>query len=409
MQDEQRFAELQEWFRQGVERYQEEDWAGAEERFRRILAEIPDGDRVHYNLGLALYGQERFQEAGQAFLEAARLNPADPDYWFNAGLAMKQAGRFEQALVAYEQARRLNGEDADLLYNIGCCRQAAGDRSGAVEAYRQVLALVPDHQEALGNLAYCTHLLGDLEEAARLFRDLLKLRPDHEAARFILDGLEGRNSDHPPEGYVSQLFDDYSAHFEHDLLVHLQYRVPGLLAGLLAEHFGREERQRLVVDLGCGTGLAGQAIRAWAHPLIGVDLSPGMVARAEEKGCYHHLFVGDVVCFLEEWNREPIELLLAADVLTYLGDLTPLFKAAARRMAPEGLFCFSTEKGDGEDWQLRPTGRYGHSHHYIRSLADETGWRLVSAREEEIRQERGRWVTGMVYLLERHENKSSVM
>jgi hypothetical protein len=41
-----------------------------------------------------------------------------------------------------------------------------------------------------------------------------------------------------------------------------------------------------MLDLGCGTGLGGAAFRAFVDRLVGVDLSPAMVAQASAKGLY---------------------------------------------------------------------------------------------------------------------------
>lgn len=48
------------------------------------------------------------------------------------------------------------------------------------------------------------------------------------------------------------------------------------------------------LDLGCGTGLSGQAISTISDCIVGVDLSPAMVRRATEKNVYRRLLVGDI-------------------------------------------------------------------------------------------------------------------
>ena len=399
--DEQRLLALQEEFVRALELCQRQEWAEAESVLRMIAAEIPDGDLVQYNLGLALYGQEKFDQAGEAFLRAAAINKADPDYWYNSGLALKRAGRFSKALDAYQRALALSPDDPDLLYNIGCCLQAAGRIAEAAASYDQVLSLEPEHDSALANLAYCCHRRGDLAAAADLYRRLLVLRPDHTQARYLLDGLEGKNSDGPPPGYVSQLFDEYAAHFDHDLVHRLGYRVPSLLADMLTVRIGPGQGELVIVDLGCGTGLSGEIIRPWAGHLTGVDLSANMVAEAQKKGCYDRLVVEDVVSFLQQWPGPPIDLLVAADVLAYMGNLEPLFNAASPCVSSGGLFCFSIEREEGRDWQQRPSGRYGHDHAYLDRLAREHGWEILDSRTAEIRREGDRWLKGGLYLLQR--------
>ncbi len=392
-------SDLQNLYSQALELHEQNKAAEAVALYERILSHIPDADLVRYNLGLALYALERFTAASTAFLRAAEINPNDPDYWFNGALALKQSGEFTLALAAYEKAHALQPGDPDILYNIGCCHQAAGDRAEAAAAYEKVVAISDSHSSALSNLAYCTHLQGDYERAAVLYRRLLALRPDHTAAGYMLDALEGKNTSAPPPEYVRRLFDGYSENFDQDLLENLSYRVPALLGSLLRRTIGPGCRDKRVVDLGCGTGLSGRAVAEYASSITGVDLSAKMVEEAEKKGCYDALAVGDVVDFLCRLS-EPVELMLAADVFTYLGDLEPLFKAASASVQPGGLFCFSTERGEGEGWQLRVTGRYGHSRIYVRRLAEKVGFQVLACEGADIRKERDQWIAGDLYLLQ---------
>lgn len=45
----------------------------------------------------------------------------------------------------------------------------------------------------------------------------------------------------------------------------------------------------------------GPLVRPHVGVLAGVDLSAGMVARAQERGCYERLAVGELVAYLEEY------------------------------------------------------------------------------------------------------------
>src|SRR5690606_31307327 len=132
---------------------------------------------------------------------------------------------------------------------------------------------------------------------------------------------------------------------------------------------------RRMLDLGCGTGLTGAALRDLARQLIGVDLSENMVALAFERDVYDELYVGEVVQFLEEEDGEPFDLVTATDVLPYLGELGPLFAAAAAVIEPGGHLAFSTEslpeeQFGGRGWVVGPHQRYAHRLDYVaRELA----------------------------------------
>lgn len=68
-----------------------------------------------------------------------------------------------------------------------------------------------------------------------------------------------------------------------------------------------------------------------------------------------------------------------------------------------GLFAFTVEAiGDGEegdDWVLRPTGRYAHSERYVASVAEKCKLEVLSAQQMSPRQDQGRPIEGLLFLM----------
>src|SRR4029077_18883888 len=94
--------------------------------------------------------------------------------------------------------------------------------------------------------------------------------------------------------HVRTLFDQYAPRFDR-ALEDLGYRAPALLRDAVTAH---GTRFGTMLDLGCGTGLAGAALRPQVDWLVGVDLSPKMIEEARRKGVYDRLAVGDIAAFL---------------------------------------------------------------------------------------------------------------
>ncbi len=73
--------------------------------------------------------------------------------------------------------------------------------------------------------------------------------------------------------------------------------VPRFAALMLAEYL--DNKQDTILDVGVGTGLVGVALAALGFErIVGIDLSPGMLAQATSKGVYSSLFccsIGDGV------------------------------------------------------------------------------------------------------------------
>lgn len=78
-----------------------------------------------------------------------------------------------------------------------------------------------------------------------------------------------------------------------------------------------------ILDLGCGTGLAGAWLKDYARTLVGVDISDKMVSIAKKKGLYEELHVNSIQNFLNKLDgNKNFDLVVAADVLSYIGDLS---------------------------------------------------------------------------------------
>ena len=159
-----------------------------------------------------------------------------------------------------------------------------GDFGAAAELFEQTLERVPRWAAAWFALGEAREQLGDLDAAADAFRAALAADPADAQGALARLALIGR-ADAPralPEAYVARLFDDYAARFDTHLIKNLGYRGPALIADALsASAPGR--RFACALDLGCGTGLTGEALRGSVDRLAGVDLSAAMIARARAR------------------------------------------------------------------------------------------------------------------------------
>ncbi len=129
------------------------------------------------------------------------------------------------------------------------------------------------------------------------------------------------------------------ARYDTALTERLHYRGPALLREAVearAAQGGRPLRFGSMLDLGCGTGLGGAVFRPFVDWLVGVDLSPAMIAQASTKGFYDRLVTAELADFLadEASDMANYHLVLAADVFVYVNDLAPIIAGIARVLAP---------------------------------------------------------------------------
>lgn len=90
-----------------------------------------------------------------------------------------------------------------------------------------------------------------------------------------------------------ELYRDWASHYDHDVFDVLGFTGTNRVADLLAEHV--PDRGASVVDLGCGTGIAGVRLAEHGFTTVdGVDISLEMLAIAHERGVYRHVFAADL-------------------------------------------------------------------------------------------------------------------
>ena len=258
------------------------------------------------------------------------------------------------------------------------------DEEALAEAYNRALAL---------------EKAGDFDAAGKAYAEVLALDPeDHGGAAVRLASMgRGETPAKAPDAYVATLFDQHADVFEDVLVDQLEYHVPVLVRQRL-QALGLGPFKR-VLDLGCGTGLTGGALRDMADDITGIDLSENMVEIAHEKDLYDTLYVAEAADFLEDNDDAPFDLITATDVLPYLGQLEPLFFGAAENMVSGGYFIFSSETLpdetlSGRPFMVGPHQRFAHAGRYVRQRLEETGFDLVEMIDITVRLEEGAPIAG---------------
>jgi len=282
----------------------------------------------------------------------------------------------------------------------GLALRAEGDPAAAVSVFEQVLELAPEWPEARFALADALHAAGRRDEAvaayaAYLARDAADVMG--AAIRLALLGAAPQPDQLPP-AYVRMLFDQYAPRFEESLVGRLGYQAPFQLRAALDTLAPVAAPEGRVLDLGCGTGLAGEAMRHRAAWLEGVDLSSAMIEQARRKGVYDRLEVGDAVTALTA-TKDRFDIIIAADVMIYFGNLAPLLGAVRDALKPGGRFAFSAQKAAGDGFVLGGDHRYSHSAPYLRAAAEAAGFVVEHLEEAVSRTEAGTGVPGFIAIL----------
>lgn len=271
-----------------------------------------------------------------------------------------------------------------------------GDHAAAAELLAEVVALAPGFAAAWFALGDVREHLGDAAGAVAAFEKARDADPrDAHGAAVRLARLGALPPVAMPIGYIQSLFDGYAPKFETSLTGHLNYRGPQLLLDALTRA-GAPEMCDAVLDLGCGTGLAGDLFRPLCGQLTGIDLSSGMLAVARGKGVYDDLAEAEAMTYLRGAVPGSFDLVLAADVFIYFHELMQIGAPVARVLRPGGYLTFSVETHDGDGVILRDTLRYAHSEAHVREAVAGGGLDLLVCERASTRTEKGVPVPGLV-------------
>jgi predicted TPR repeat methyltransferase len=397
---------LEDCLERALERVRAGDGAGAEAALADAEtasdAGAADDARVAHLRAVAAHLRHDV-EAAERLMAVALTATTDPtlvaSLHNDLGNMRLEAGRPAAAVESYEASLSVQPADAPTWANLATARRHAGDPVGAGRTGLHVLEL--ESGAALGRAAVgaaVVHLTGQgrTTEALDLVRRWVELDPEHPGARHRLAALGGLPAPaRAPDDYVETLFDASAEDFD-DHLAGLGYRAPGLVVDHVTVLLGEAAGALDVADLGCGTGLVGHLVRPWARSLVGCDLSVGMLRLAQRRGCYDTLHHAELGAFLGA-RHAAYDLVVCADTLCYLGDLSDVTRAAAGALRPGGTLVATVERLEDRSWQLTPTGRYAHSSGHLHEVAARAGLHEVTTSRVHLRLEAGEPVEGLLW------------
>jgi len=423
-------------FLEGVEHIESGDAASAERCFEGSLALVPNRASTLLNLGVARVQLGKLEQALVALERSIALDASQPDVWCHRGIAAARLGRVADAVGSFERALTLDASSRPALFQLGSVLSMSRQHARALDVFERLLALDADHAAAWFRHGQALHALGRaaaalrsydralaldaaqpqawinrgglLREAGRdadaaaAYRQALAHGGDAEMIEFCLAAVEHRAPPKaPPRDHVQGLFDDYAGEFDAHLVQLLHYRGHELLVAEL-QRAAPGRRFARALDLGCGTGLCGAQLRPLAERIDGVDVAPNMLAQARQRGIYGQLVQADLVAHLAA-TAQRYDLVAAADVFTYLGDLDAAFAGVARVLAAGGLFALAVEAADDDaaDYVLRGSLRYAHARGYLQALARRHGFALLSLTRQPFREDQRKPIAAWYGVLSR--------
>jgi predicted TPR repeat methyltransferase/Tfp pilus assembly protein PilF len=399
------------WLMLGLARKKAGNLAAAETAYREALQQEPNSGVAWQLLGVLKEEQREFAGAIDCLNASVKAGGANAATFANLGKLHYQLGRFAGSAGAYDAANRMDPANAhyrQLARKTHFVRSALENEAieEAIRNYRNSFATGESCADAELRELFHTSFsqlsgFGHTEAAARVGRKHLELWPDDPSMTYLLSAVaDGRIFDRSPPAYVVEHFDAFAGGFDAKLVGVLGYDIPEKICAALRE-ISADGRLHDTLDAGCGTGLCGRLLRPISRALTGVDLSPKMLEQAAGKSVYDRLTCEELTTFL---HRSPnhFDLIVAADLMIYFGDVAPVFAAAATALRPGGLFAFSTELWTGAGYRLLPSGRFAQAPDYVQKMAGQEFAEVFHA-DTTIRLEAAARLAGSIFIFRRRD------
>jgi predicted TPR repeat methyltransferase len=390
-------VDAQSWLRRAVAADAAGNVEGAEHAFLQALACDAGLIDARFGLGVTYFRAARYCDAAT---ELRAVGAADAATCMLLGKSLYLTGQFSASVEAFELAQQsmpLQGDSLRCYARARTCTAMIGGQTADALASDSTLVGTESEsievviREGFGLLS----AYGHRDAAAVLGAWLIANQPDDAVQRHLNDAVAGRAIDHVPAAYVEAHFDAFADGFDDKLVNVLGYRVPERMAALLRRHRSAFDR---VLDLGCGTGLAGEHLRPVAQQLSGLDLSTRMLEQARRRAFYDTLVHAEAVVHLAA-HPATYDLIFAADTLIYFGRLDALMDAVAQAMTSGGLFAASIENAV-HDFEILPSGRFAHAEAYVTRLA-EPHFELLDQQATDIRLEANVSAKGTLFVWRR--------
>ncbi len=392
------------YFQMGCCYLQQKEMLEAQKNFEKTLEIDPRHLQALINLGACYMSADRFIEAIQSFATACRLDEENVLACFNLACALMKARRYIQARDQFKHYLQDHPDDLEAQYHLGFVHLMLEELEEAENFFQNILAVNGAHILALHSMASIALKKNELSSALGFYQRILAQNGQDDIANYMQSALtQNHMPEKAPNIYIENLFDAYAERFDDHLQRTLRYQTPQQLYDFWKKNT-RQPQNLKILDLGCGTGLMAEFFKKHANELTGVDLSSEMLKIAKAKNLYTNFFHEEMLTFLQQEEKK-FDLIILADVLVYVGNLSVLFQALSK-ITDTLLFSIELAQDKNVTYHLTPEARYQHSVSYIFMLAKENGFTIIKHTTAILRLQNTREVKGELFYLTKGASKN---
>ncbi|MBF0621856.1 MAG: methyltransferase domain-containing protein [Magnetococcales bacterium] len=313
-------------------------------------------------------------------LGAFGIMTKDASYWLSRAWQLKKRGAWKEAEQACRKALALDETLPEAWRDLAGIMRGMHRNGEAVDCYERFLALKPDSAWGWFQLGTMQKKQGNQDAARHAWQTYLDYDPqDRRGAGLQLHDLsESGQGWGSSTAYLQRTYSALAEGYDRGVTKE-HYHGHRMILDKVAELMP-DSTIECVLDLGCGTGMLGQGLKA-RFPFLkldGVDISADMLAEADKKNKYDRLECGDMARWLEQAGG--YDLIIAGASLIHLSDLVPTLTAANRALNPGGQLVFTLFSNDRPGVRMK---RQVFLHHpdVVRDAVSAAGLVLHSMEE----------------------------
>ena len=152
--------------------------------YRNLLESRPDNPQLMHLLGVAVFQQNRAEEAATLIQRAIERDPKPAEYHNNLGIVLDALRRSEESEASYRRAISIKPDYAEAHNNLAGTLLALGRCDQAIDEYQTAITLKPDYAEAWDNYGSSLRFTNRNHDAMAAYDQALALQPSFAYAHY---------------------------------------------------------------------------------------------------------------------------------------------------------------------------------------------------------------------------------
>jgi len=157
-------------------------WSNSFTLYNHALVVTPPNLHIEYNLGLAMGGSGRYDEAAAHFEKTLQIDPNFYDGLVGMGVTLTLQGRLPEAIEYFQAAIRSQPDAPKAHAQLALALWKQNRDQAAVEEMRRALQFAPKDADIRADFGLALELVGRMPEAIEQLHEALRLNPNSAEA-----------------------------------------------------------------------------------------------------------------------------------------------------------------------------------------------------------------------------------